>query len=84
MELTGFARGNMIYLQGSGELDNGEAFRVMLRGHFAPTTEDNVYAIAFTNAGINYSNSGIRIPLMQIGSVTVVDTTITEPITAQQ
>lgn len=84
MELTGFARGNMIYLQGSGALDNGEAFRVVMRGHFAPTTEDNVYAIAFTNAGIHYSNNGIRIPLMQVGSVIVVDTTPTEPLTAQQ
>lgn len=87
LDLSGFARGNVIHLQGSGSLDNGEAFRIMLRGHFAPTDDRNVYAVAFTNANIQYMNSGLRVPLMQVGSVTIVDTILpatVEPVPAQQ
>ncbi len=87
LDLTGFARGNVIHLQGSGSLDNGEAFRIVLRGHFAPTDDRNVYAVAFTHASIQYMNSGLRVPLMQVGSVTIIDTTLpvsAEPVTAQQ
>jgi hypothetical protein len=85
LDLSGFARGNIIHLQGSGSLDNGEHFRITLKGHFAPTSDDNVYAIAFTNAGIHYTNNGIRVPLMLVGSVTVVDTTpVPEPLPAEQ
>lgn len=86
LDLTGFARGNVIYLQGNGSLDNGETFRIILRGHFAPTTDDNVYAVAFTNAGIHYTNNGIRVPLMLVGSITVIDTTpsIPTPLPAEQ
>lgn len=87
LDLSGFARGNVIHLQGSGSLDNGEAFRIMLRGHFAPTDDRNVYAVAFTNANIQYMNSGLRVPLMQVGSVTIVDTILpatVESVPAQQ
>jgi hypothetical protein len=86
LDLSGFARGNVIHLQGSGSLDNGEAFRIMLRGHFAPTDDRNVYAVAFTNAHIQYMNSGLRVPLMQVGSVTIIDTILpatVEPVPAQ-
>jgi hypothetical protein len=87
LDLSGFARGNIIHLQGSGTLDNGEAFRIMLRGHFAPTDERNVYAVAFTNAHIQYMDSGLRVPLMQVGSVTIINTILpatVEPVPAQQ
>lgn len=87
LDLSGFARGNVIHLQGSGSLDNGDAFRIMLRGHFAPTDDRNVYAVAFTNANIQYMSSGLRVPLMQVGSVTIVDTILpatVEPVPAQQ
>jgi len=86
LDLSGFARGNIIHLQGSGSLDNGEAFRILLRGHFAPTDDRNVYAIAFTNAHIQYMSSGLRVPLMQVGSVTIIDTILpatVEPVPAQ-
>ena len=86
LDLSGFARGNVIHLQGSGSLDNGDAFRIMLRGHFAPTDDRNVYAIAFTNAHIQYMSSGLRVPLMQVGSVTIIDTILpatVEPVPTQ-
>jgi len=87
LDLTGFARGNVIHLQGSGSLDNGEAIRIMLKGHFAPTDDRDVYAIAFTNANVQYMNSGLRVPLMQVGSVTIINTILpvsVESVPAQQ
>jgi hypothetical protein len=87
LDLSGFARGNVIHLQGSGSLENGDAFRIMLRGHFAPTDDRNVYAVAFTNAHIQYMDSGLRVPLMQVGSVTIINTILpatVESVPAQQ
>jgi hypothetical protein len=87
LDLSGFARGNVIHLQGNGSLESGESFRIMLRGHFAPTDDRNVYAVAFTNAHIQYMDSGIRVPLMQVGSVTIIDTILpatAEPVHVQQ
>lgn len=81
LDLSGHVRGNLITLQGSGALDNGEPIRVTIKGHYAPTDDRNVFAVAFTQANVHYVNSGIRVPLMQVGSVTVIDTT---PTPAQQ
>lgn len=81
LDLTGFARANKIHLQGTGTLSSGEPIRLVINGHFAPTSDHDVFAIAFTNAGVQYMNNGIRVPLMQVGSATV-NTTVTT--TAQQ
>jgi hypothetical protein len=80
LSISGHARGNMINLQGSGTLDSGENFRVSLKGYFAPTNEKNVYAIAFTHTNVQYTNSGIRVPLMHVGSVTIVETIPSVPV----
>ncbi len=74
LDLKGFAKGNKITLHGGGTLDNGEKVRLVLRGHFAPTPEYGVFAMAFTNAGVHNINTGERIPLMHVGSVTVTPT----------
>lgn len=71
LELKGFAKENKITLHGGGTLDNGEKVRLVLHGHFAPTSEYGVFAMAFTNAGVHNINTGERIPLMQVGTVTV-------------
>ena len=70
LDLAGHARSNLIVLQGTGTLD-GEPIRVHLKGHFAPTGDENVFAIAFTNASVQYLESGIRVQLMQVGSAVV-------------
>lgn len=74
LDLKGFAKGNKITLHGGGTLDSGEKVRLVLRGHFAPTPEYGVFAMAFTNAGVHNINTGERIPLMHVGSVTVTPT----------
>ena len=80
LDLKGFARGNHLVLNGSGELDNGEKIRLFLRGHFAPTPESGIFAIAFTQAGVHNINTGERIPLMHVGSVEVFPTADIEPV----
>ena len=80
LEMKGFARGINLVLNGSGELENGEKVRLFLRGHFAPTPESGVFAIAFTQAGVHNINTGERIPLMHVGSVEVFPTVDVEPV----
>ncbi len=80
LEMKGFARGNNLVLNGSGELENGDKVRLFLRGHFAPTPESGVFAIAFTQAGVHNINTGERIPLMHVGSVEVFPTVDIEPV----
>ena len=84
LEMKGFARGNNLVLNGSGELDNGEKVRLFLRGHFAPTPESGIFAIAFTQAGVHNINTGERIPLMHVGEVEVFPTVDVQPIPAPE
>ncbi|MFY9300051.1 MAG: hypothetical protein WAO91_02520 [Candidatus Nitrosotenuis sp.] len=81
LDLTGNTRGDKITLHGTGTLNSGEAIRLSLKGHFAPTNDPNVFAIAFTNAGIHYVDTGVRVPLMQVGTVTVTQI-VPEPVPA--
>jgi len=78
LDLKGFAKGNKITLHGSGTMDNGDKVRLVLRGHFAPTPEYGVFAMAFTNAGVHNINTGERIPLMHVGEVVVTPTGVTD------
>ena len=80
LEMKGFARGNNLVLHGSGELENGDKVRLFLRGHFAPTPESGIFAIAFTQAGVHNINTGERIPLMHVGSVEIFPTVDVEPV----
>ncbi len=70
LDLTGHARGHNIVLQGTGEL-GGESVRLMLKGHYAPTNEDGVFAIAFTQAAFQNIDSGERIGMMQVGQIKI-------------
>ena len=73
LDLKGFAKGHRITLHGTGTVDGtDEKVRVFLRGHFAPTNNgEGEFAIAFTQAGFHNINTGLRLPLMQVGSVFV-------------
>ncbi len=79
LELKGFARGNNLILHGNGVLDNGEKVRLFLRGHFAPTPETGVFALAFTHAGLHNVDTGERIPMMHVGKVKVAALSDIEP-----
>lgn len=81
LELKGHTRGNMILLHGTGALSDDESIRVHLKGHFAPTDNDNEFALGFTNASVQYLETGIRVPLMQVGSATVMP--VVTPVAAQ-
>ncbi|MGQ0794649.1 MAG: hypothetical protein ACT4N5_00490 [Nitrosopumilaceae archaeon] len=79
LELQGKAHHDKIALHGIGTLENGEQFRVSLKGFFAPIAQPNDtdgddrgdFALAFTHASVKYMDSGLRIPLMQVGKVYV-------------
>lgn len=82
LDLKGVATGHKIMLQGNGILQNGEEVRLTLVGHYAPTTEDGVFAVAFTNGMFHNTNTGERLTMMQVGSVHVepiVSTPTPEP-----
>jgi hypothetical protein len=71
LDLKGVATGHKIMLQGNGILQNGEEVRLTLVGHYAPTTEDGVFAVAFTNGVFHNTNTDERLTIMQVGSVHV-------------
>lgn len=72
LDLKGYARGNVLLLQGTGTLHDGEPIRILLRGHFAPTDNENEFAVGFTGIGVQHLENGLRIPLMQVGSINAV------------
>lgn len=74
LEMKGYARSNHVVLHGTGHLEGGDSVRVVLKGNFAPTSEDGIYAIVFTHAFIHTDNSSERLKMMQVGSVTVEST----------
>lgn len=71
LDLTGHVRENTIVLKGTGTLSDDAVIDIYLKGHIAPTSSTNEMAIAFTNSYIQYKDTGQRIPLMQVGSVTI-------------
>lgn len=72
LELKGNAVNGKIKLQGSGTLDSGESFRIILRGHYAPVYEEQgTFVMAFQTAKIYSLENQIRIPLIQSGTVSV-------------
>ena len=71
LDMKGHVKGNQITLQGTGTLNDGTAIKIHIKGHYAVTSNTNEFAIAFTNSHIQYLDNGARMPLMQVGSVTV-------------
>ena len=85
LDMTGHVKGNQITLQGTGTLNDGTAIKIHIKGHYAATSNTNEFAIAFTNSHIQYMDNGARMPLMQVGTVTVtpiVNTVPVEPVPA--
>ncbi len=72
LELKGKAVHGKIKLHGTGTLDSGESFRIILRGHYAPVYgEQGEFVLAFNTAKIQLMENGVRIPLIQSGIVYV-------------
>jgi len=72
LELKGKAINGKIALHGTGTLDSGESFRIILRGHYTPVfDEQGTFVMAFTAAKIYSTENGIHIPLIQSGLVNV-------------
>jgi hypothetical protein len=91
LELQGKAHHDKVALQGIGTLESGEQFRVFLKGFFAPIAQTNDtdgadrgdFALAFTHASVKYMDSGVRIPLMQVGKVYVEPYVMPVPVADQ-
>ncbi|MHA7647156.1 hypothetical protein [Nitrosopumilus sp. S4] len=73
LELKGKAVDGKLRLHGTGTLENGESFRIILRGHYAPIAgEPNTdFVLDFSAAKIQNMNTGFKIPLVQNGIVHV-------------
>ena len=72
LELKGKAVNGKIKLYGTGTLDSGESFRIILRGHYAPVNdEQGAFVMAFSTAKIQFMENGLRMPLIQSGIVYV-------------
>ena len=76
LDLVGKAKGHRMMLYGTGVLSTNDdgtenQIRVMLRGHFAPTSETGHFAIAFTQFGFHTMDNGKKLPLIQVGNATV-------------
>ena len=72
LELKGKATNGKIKLHGTGTLDSGESFRIILRGHYTPVfDEQGTFVMAFSAAKIHSTENGIHIPLIQSGIINV-------------
>ena len=82
VELKGFAQGHRLILHGTGYIGE-DPIRVFIRGHYAPTVDYGVFAIAFTQMGVQNQNTGAKFIMAQVGSVIVTptgDVPIPEPL----
>ena len=82
VELKGFAHGHRIALHGTGYIGE-DPIRVFIRGHYAPTVDYGVFAIAFTQMGVQNQNTGAKFTMAQVGTVHVTptgDVPIPEPL----
>ena len=72
LELKGKALHGKIKLHGTGSLDSGESYRIILRGHYVPVYgEQGEFVMAFKTAKIQFMDNGVRVPLIQSGIVHV-------------
>ena len=72
LELKGKAVNGKLRLHGTGTLDDGDSFRVILRGHYAPVHDHpGEFVLDFSTAKIQNMENGFRIPLSQNGIVFV-------------
>ncbi len=72
LDLKGKAVNGKLRLHGTGTLDSGDSFRIILRGHYAPINgQTGDFALDWSTAKIQNMENGIRIPLFQDGIVHV-------------
>ncbi len=72
LDLKGKAVNGKLRLHGTGTLDSGDSFRIILRGHYAPINgQPGDFALDWSTAKIQNMENGIRIPLFQNGIVHV-------------
>jgi hypothetical protein len=82
VEFKGFANGHRLTLYGTGYIGE-DPIRVFIRGHYAPTVDYGVFAIAFNQMGVQNQNTGAKFTMAQVGAVTVTpltDVKIPEPL----
>jgi hypothetical protein len=82
VEFKGIANGHRLTLHGTGFIGD-EPIRVFIRGHYAPTVDYGVFAIAFNQMGVQNQNTGAKFTMAQVGAVTVTpltDVKIPEPL----
>ncbi len=73
MDLKGKAVNGKLRLHGTGTLgEDGDSFRILLRGHYAPTHDQpGDFVVDWSMAKIQNMENGFRIPLSQNGIVHV-------------
>ncbi|MFQ5475423.1 MAG: hypothetical protein ACE5DT_00140 [Nitrosopumilus sp.] len=72
LDLKGKAVNGKLRLHGTGTLDGGDSFRIILRGHYAPIHDQpGDFVVDWSMAKIQNMENGLRIPLAQYGTVHV-------------
>jgi len=72
LDLKGKAVNGKLRLQGTGTLDDGESFRIILRGTYVPISgHPGDFVLDFSAAKIQNMENGFRIPLVQDGVIHV-------------
>ncbi len=72
LDLKGKAVNGKLRLHGTGTLDSGDSFRIILRGHYAPIHgQSGDFALDWSTAKIQNMENGVRIPLFQDGVIHV-------------
>ncbi len=72
LDLKGKAVNGKLRLHGTGTLDSGDSFRIILRGHYAPISgQPGDFVLDWSTAKIQNMENGIRIPLFQDGIIHV-------------
>ncbi len=72
LELKGTAIDGKLRLHGTGTLNDGDSFRIILRGHYAPIHDQpGDFVVDWSMAKIQNLENGFRIPLSQNGIIHV-------------
>ena len=72
LDLKGKAVNGKLRLHGTGTLDSGDSFRIILRGHYAPISgQPGDFVVDWSMAKIQNLETGLRIPLAQYGTIHV-------------
>ena len=72
LDLKGKAVNGKLRLHGTGTLEGGDTFRIILRGHYAPIHDQpGEFVLDWSMAKIQNMENGFRIPLVQNGIIHV-------------